>query len=384
MWAALLVMLLVEVRGLVPDCPDECLCLSQSQVLCNTGGLTEIPKNLPVTVQHLSLTKNSFPLIRTDAFNGLKGLTRLHLDGNNISVIKPFAFRGLPRLKEISIQHTPLKLVSQFAFAGLQNVSHIFLGHNHIEKVEGYAFAGTSNVRLLLLNNNPLKRVEASAFSGLTHVEHIILPSGVKVIEPDAFNGLDTVGLLKLAFMDLQALQTNTFHNLIRVHVLTIQESDLGVIEEGAFEGLSLVTNLNIINNKIDAIRGLVIKASSRVRTLRFHGNHLLETPTLSGLVIEGVEHLSVINNHFPCDCHVHTLLASTLANTSDFKRRNFCISPLEVNGRTIESLDLDTIGRCSDQMTRDTLEGARGPAHTPHLCPLLLFLLLVIRLLMF
>lgn len=46
---------------------------------------------------------------------------------------------------------------------------------------------------------------------------------GVRVIEPDAFNGLDTVGLLKLAFMDLQALQMHTFHNLIRVHILTIQ-----------------------------------------------------------------------------------------------------------------------------------------------------------------
>jgi leucine-rich repeat and immunoglobulin-like domain-containing nogo receptor-interacting protein len=156
------------------------------------------------------------------------------------------------------------------------------------------------------------------------------------------------------------------------------------VIQRNAFDGLVQVTNLNIINNKIDAIKGLVIRSVHRVRTLRFHGNHLLETPSLTSLIIEGVETLSVLNNHFPCDCHLHTLLASTLANTSDFKNRNYCISPLEVNGRTIASIDLDSIGRCSDEMTRETLEGTLGSGGgTASQFSGQLFLLLVIRLLM-
>ena len=90
-------------------------------MLCNTGGLTEIPiKSLPATVEHLALTKNHFPVIKSDAFAGLRALRKLSLDGNNITTIKPFAFRGLPRLRELSIQHTPITSVAQFAFAGLQ------------------------------------------------------------------------------------------------------------------------------------------------------------------------------------------------------------------------------------------------------------------------
>lgn len=90
-------------------------------MLCNTGGLTEIPiKTLPSTVEHLALTKNHFPVIKSDAFAGLRALRKLSLDGNNITTIKPFAFRGLPRLRELSIQHTPITSVAQFAFAGLQ------------------------------------------------------------------------------------------------------------------------------------------------------------------------------------------------------------------------------------------------------------------------
>lgn len=125
----------VSLDVLTPPCPPECICLSQTQVLCNSGGLTEIPvKLLPSTVEHLSLTRNHFPVIKSDAFAGLRALRKLSLDGNNISLIKPFAFRGLPRLRELSIQHTPLPTVAQFAFAGLQNISTIYLSHNKIRK----------------------------------------------------------------------------------------------------------------------------------------------------------------------------------------------------------------------------------------------------------
>ncbi|XP_063236720.1 chondroadherin [Bacillus rossius redtenbacheri] len=348
------------------SCPPECICLSQTQVLCNTGGLSEIPvKSLPPTVEHLSLTKNHFPTIKSDAFAGLRGLRKLSLDGNNISAIRPFAFRGLPRLKELSIQHTPLAVVAQFSFAGLQNVSTILLANNRIQRVESYAFAGTSNVRLLLLSNNPLVRVESAAFSGLTNVDHLIFPSGIRSLEPDAFSELDTVGLLKLSFMDLASLKPHTFRGLTHVHMLAIQESDLGVVRAAAFDGLTQVGSLNLFNNKIDAIQGLVIRPANRVRIVRLHGNHLLEAPAPGAVVIQGVETLSVVGNHFPCDCRVHDLLAGALANctSGDFRARNFCISPLELNGKPMSALDLDSVGRCREQVSRGNLEASRRPA---------------------
>ncbi|XP_073994896.1 uncharacterized protein isoform X2 [Rhodnius prolixus] len=340
------------------SCPNQCICLSQAQVLCNTGGLTEIPVTaLPSTVEHLSLTKNNFPIIRSDAFNGLRALRKLSLDGNNITVIKPFAFRGLPRLRELSIQHTPLATVAQFAFAGLQNITAILLGHNKIHKVEGYAFAGTSNVRLLLLNSNPLHKIETSAFSGLTNVEHLILPSGIRTIEPDAFSGLDSVGLMKLSFMDLSSLKTHTFRGLAHVHVLAIQESDLGVIETGAFEGMTHVNSLKLLNNKIDSIEELHLRSDAKIRSLKLQGNHLLETPLPGAILLDGVESLTVQANHFPCDCHIHSLLEGPLANGSagEFSARNYCISPLQYNGQTISAISLTAIGRCHEDITRET-----------------------------
>ncbi|XP_063923545.1 slit homolog 3 protein-like [Zophobas morio] len=347
---------------LPPSCPPECICLSQTQVLCNSGGLREIPvKLLPSTVEHLSLTRNHFPVIKSDAFAGLRYLRKLSLDGNNISIIKPFAFRGLPRLRELSIQQTPLATVAQFAFAGLQNITSIYLSHNKIKKVEGYSFAGTSNLKLLVLTNNPIIKIESNAFSGLTNVERLNFPSGVRVLEQDAFNGLDTVGFLKLAFMDLPALREGTFRGLTNVGVLSIQESDLGVIERDAFEGLTFINNLYILNNKIDGIQELNLTQEQRIGFLKLQGNHILEIPRAETLNI-GADKLTVISNHFPCDCHIHTLLEGPLANGSllEFISKNYCISPLEVNGRPMSDIDIDSIGRCQEEVTRGNLEASK------------------------
>lgn len=342
-------------------------------MLCNTGGLQEIPvKQFPPSVEHLSLTKNNFPIIKSDAFGGLRALKKLTLDGNNITTIKPFAFRGLPRLKELSIQYTPLSTVAPFAFAGLQNISTIILGHNKILRVEGYAFAGTANVKMILLINNPMIKLEPFAFSSLSNVERLILPSGLRQIEPDAFNGLDIVGLLKLSFMDLDTLQPYTFRNLHNVKVLSLQESDLGVITEDSFDGLAHVESLNILNNKIDAILELNLTESHYIKALKIYGNHLLETPEPGAITLDGIETIIVQNNHFPCGCHIHTLLESPLVNTTsydhhEFLTKNFCISPLELNGLQMSRIDLSSIGKCHEQVTRENLEASTATRLTWH-----------------
>lgn len=333
------------------------------QVLCNSGGLKEIPlKLLPPSVEHLSLTRNHFPIIKSDSFAGLRYLRKLSLDGNNISIIKPFAFRGLPRLRELSIQQTPLATVAQFSFAGLQNITSIYLSHNKIRKVEAYAFAGTSNLKLLVLTNNPITRIESNAFSGLSNVERLNFPSGVRVLDSDAFNGLDTVGYLKLAYMDLPSLKGGTFRGLTNVRVLSIQESDLGVIDGEAFDGMTYIKFLNVLNNKIDAIEFLNFTDEQQIGHLKFQGNHILEIPKPDTIFIE-VDKLTVVSNHFPCDCNIHSLLEGPLANGSlvDFVSKNYCISPLEINGLHMSEIDIESIGRCQEEVTRGNLEASRG-----------------------
>ncbi|XP_012287274.1 insulin-like growth factor-binding protein complex acid labile subunit [Orussus abietinus] len=350
----------VTTEGL--QCLLECICLSPTQVLCNTGGLQDIPtRQLPTTVEELSLTKNNFSVIRMEAFNGLKALRKLNLDGNTISLIKPFAFRGLNKLTELSIQHTSLPFIGQFSFAALQNVTVLLLANNKIGYIEENSFAGTSNIKLILLSNNPLITIRGNAFSGLSNVEHLILPSGIRIVEADSFHGLQNVGMLKMTYMDLDSLRPNTFNGLSHVHELNVQDSDLAVVRKDAFNGLSHVDNINIMNNKIDAIEQLHIYSNSAIGMFRFHGNHVLEAPRPGDAVLE-VGTISAVENYFPCDCQIHDVLESDFANSSvvEFQQRNFCISPLEYNGKPMNTVDFDVIARCHEKVVHDNL-GSRS-----------------------
>lgn len=232
--------------------------------------------------------------------------------------------------------------------------------------MEGYAFAGTTNLKLLVLSNNPIIKLEMNAFSGLTNVERLTFPSGMRVLEADAFNGLESVGFLKLAFMDLPSVKEGTFRGLTNVGVLSIQESDLGIVQPGAFDGLTYVGTLNFLNNKIDAIHELLVVPEQHVRTLKFQGNHILDIPKSESVTFH-VEKLTVISNHFPCDCHIHTLIEGPFANGSikDFVTQNYCISPLEYNGRPMSNLDFESIGRCQEEVTRGNLEASKDSANT-------------------
>lgn len=106
----------------------------------------------------------------------------------------------------------------------------------------------------------------------------------------------------------------------------------------------------------------MLITLEHHITSIRFQGNHILDIPKAGTVSFIGVESVTVISNHFPCDCHIHTLIEGPLANESveEFTARNYCISPLEVNGKLMSHLDLGSIGRCQEQVTRENLEAPR------------------------
>lgn len=188
------------------------------------------------------------------------------------------------------------------------------------------------------------------------------------MIEPGAFEGMDTIGYIKLAFMDLPGLEPGVFRGLSNVGVLAIQESDLGVIDGAAFEEMTYIKSFNILNNKIDGIDSLNLTADQKISHMKLQGNHILEIPKAETLIVE-VDKLTVISNHFPCNCHIHSLLEGPLTNASvtEFISKNFCISPLEVNGLPMNSIDIESIGRCEEEVTRGNLEASKESISKSH-----------------
>lgn len=201
-------------------------------------------------------------------------------------------------------------------------------------------------------------------------MEHLILPSGIRHLQPDAFNGLDSVGLLKLSFMDLSSLKPYTFRGLSHVHVLAIQDSDLGVIRADAFAGLTHVGSLNLMNNKVDAVQSLTVTSANRVRYFRFNGNHVLDSPRRGSFAVNASEAVSVVHNHFPCDCHLFRFLDGrpfggggngTSVTADAFAGMNYCISPLELNGQPVSVVKPAFVETCLQTSAAGPTAGGRA-----------------------
>lgn len=218
--------------------------------------------------------------------------------------------------------------------------------------------------------------MSSNAFSGLTNVEHLILPSGIRRLQPDAFNGLDSVGLLKLSFMDLTSLQPFTFRGLGHVHVLAIQDSDLGAIRQDAFAQLAHVGSLNVLNNKIDAVHEMRVALADRVRHVRFNGNHVLDSPKRGAFAVAATDGFAVVGNRFPCDCRLFRFLNDRPfgngTTAAAFAGQNYCISPFELNGQPVSAVGRTFVDKCLQTSSADSLRPFAVTAAAGLLLPLL------------
>lgn len=160
------------------------------------------------------------------------------------------------------------------------------------------------------------------------------------------------------------------------MHNLVIQTSDLGIIYKDAFFGLEHVNALDIVSNKIDAFEEFHLNSNYSINVLRFHRNHVLRAPKYGDASFH-VNSISAEENHFPCDCQIYLVLESDFVNGSadEFRRRNYCISAAEYNGKAMSLVDLDSIASCHDRHTKDNY--AKGSSARTSALALLLLLAL-------
>ncbi|TRZ01622.1 hypothetical protein DNTS_022974 [Danionella cerebrum] len=143
--------------------------------------LTQMPENLPVSVQSLRLHDNQISKLPKGAFRGMHDLNVLELSANPIanSGIDPEAFDGMatlylriaeskltaipknlpPSLNELHLDYNKIDRVESEDFLRLKNLQRLWLDFNQIKSVENGSFAPIPRIREVHLNNNNLKKV---------------------------------------------------------------------------------------------------------------------------------------------------------------------------------------------------------------------------------
>ncbi|GAB6030147.1 hypothetical protein CHUAL_005826 [Chamberlinius hualienensis] len=349
--------LLFSLIGPVSSCPDGCACVINDHVICNSGGLSSIPSNIPSATQYISLNDNPIQNLSSDSFRGLPQLKFIYIEKSNISQISPYAFRGLPvnYMEEIALLKNPLDHLASYSLASLKGVSRIDLSYNRISVIQANAFHGCENVREISLIGNPLKVIESNAFTNLNHVQFFHLPKGISVIEKDAFNGLQHVQMLRLDNMTANELGPFTFRGLTNVGSLEIRGSHVGVIRKNAFSGLKIVDHLGIDHCSLEKVEKDAFVGLQNVSDFFINANVIdsVENHAFWGLETtkdQAIKRLNFTENHIPCDCQLHYVVENFEKSAPDFISHNYCHFPKETKGLLVSHIQLELLDECPSE----------------------------------
>ncbi|XP_043928628.1 trophoblast glycoprotein-like [Protopterus annectens] len=147
-------------------CPFYCECFSASAtVWCSSPNLTDVPEEIPVWVQNLTISGSNITVLGIRAFtrNGSKlyNLSFLSLTGNNIEKINSLAFDGLPNVSHLDLSRNMLQNISDDAFLGFQRLQVLNLSES-LESLGDSGETQLSNALCIKSLSTTLKRLDLS------------------------------------------------------------------------------------------------------------------------------------------------------------------------------------------------------------------------------
>ncbi|XP_069793345.1 extracellular matrix protein 2 [Narcine bancroftii] len=149
--------------------------------------LLQIPPQLPRTLVELKVNENLLQRLDEQTFQGLNKIVNLELEGNKLSEsnVQPLVFRPLKRLAYLRLGKNNFRTLPQ----GLPpSIEELYLEHNEIEEISELSLNKTTNLNVIVLRNNKLDetRIAPMAWIKLQNLESLDL-SYNKIVHVPSF-----------------------------------------------------------------------------------------------------------------------------------------------------------------------------------------------------
>ncbi|XP_034058223.1 extracellular matrix protein 2 isoform X3 [Gymnodraco acuticeps] len=133
------------------------------------GNLLEsVPANLPPTLQELKISENKLRGIQENSLEDLSSLVTLELEGNLLSEgnVNPLAFAPLIQLSYLRLGRNHFRTVPQ----GLpKSLLELYLENNLIEEISETVFNQTQNLNVVSLRHNRLDETKIAPLAWFSH-----------------------------------------------------------------------------------------------------------------------------------------------------------------------------------------------------------------------
>lgn len=190
--------------------------------------------------------------INKELFKDCENLESISILSFEIDKIEQGAFLNNTKLASINIDNCGLKNIEVDAFSS-NSIKEITLHECDLENLESEIFTKCINLKILNLAANNLTRIPK--LSNTLLEEFYLNHNHIDTIEPEVFSNLKNLKALELSSNPIKRIQEKSFLGLSNLSDLALAYLPKGCsIDPGAFFKLEDLTNLDLIDTKLDEV----------------------------------------------------------------------------------------------------------------------------------
>ncbi|XP_043103830.1 leucine-rich repeat transmembrane neuronal protein 4 isoform X1 [Puntigrus tetrazona] len=327
-------------------CPRSCRCDGKI-VYCESNAFRDVPKNVSVGCQGLSLRYNSLVNLRAGQFASLSQLVWLYLDHNYINAVDKQAFQGVRRLKELILSSNKITHLENSTFHSIPNLRNLDLSYNKLQVLQPNQFQGLRKLLSLHIRSNSLKTVPMRVFQDCRNLEFLDLGyNRLRSLTRNAFAGLLKLTELHLEHNQFSKINFSHFPRLNNLRALYLQWNRIKSITQGITWTWTSLQKLDLSGNDLQVLDSSIFQCLPNLQTLNLDSNKLSNVSQEAISAWISLTTISLAGNIWECSPSLCPLVAWLRNFKGNKETTMICAGPKEVQGeKVIEAVD--THGIC-------------------------------------
>ncbi|MCI4388554.1 hypothetical protein PGIGA_G00087420 [Pangasianodon gigas] len=317
-------------------CPYSCRCEGKI-VHCDSASFIDVPENISVTCQGLSLRNNDLHTMLPYQFAHLNQLLWLYLDHNQISFVDSRAFQGIRRLKELVLSTNRISQLHNATFHGVPNLRSLDLSYNKLQELQPGQFHGLRKLQNLHLRSNGLTTIPVRAFIECRSLEFLDLGyNRLRILTRTTFLGLSRLMELHLEHNQFSRINFFLFPRLSNLRGLYLQWNRIRAVNQGLPWMWYTLQKLDLSGNEIQSLDPVVFQCLPNLQVLNLESNKLANVSHETVAAWISLSTISLAGNVWDCGPGICPLVA-WLKNFRGTKDTSIiCSSPKHLQGEKV------------------------------------------------
>lgn len=327
-------------------CPLSCRCDGKI-IYCESNAFRDVPRNVSVTTQGLSLRYNSLMNLRSHQFAGLSQLVWLYLDHNYIAAVDGQAFHGIRRLKELILSSNKITLLRNNTFHDVPNLRNLDLSYNKLQLLQPSQFVGLRKLLSLHLRSNSLKTVPMKVFLDCRNLEFLDIGyNRLRSLTRNAFAGLLKLVELHLEHNQFSKINLAHFPRLTNLRALYLQWNRIKLLTQGPPWMWTSLQKLDLSGNELEELDPSTFQCLPNLQTLNMDSNKLTNISQQTVDAWISLTTISLAGNLWHCNPNICPLAAWLKAFKGNKETTMICASPKESQGEKVSDI-VETYNIC-------------------------------------